>query len=154
MVLTDGKNIRLTYSELGRLPAQLRGSGEYLWHRTTLLAYKAIMECGELRPNLGEFVDTTAQSKNSISRHLSAVALCDFDTESEENILAHYRDFWIPGVLIRIRQAELDSAKLISSACVTPLAQERGLIYVPYIEALYCGSIPTTAFEGEPIHDS
>ena len=143
----------MPYPEFGPMWAKLRGNGDYLWHRTSPASYQAIIESGELLPNHGGFADTTTQSKNSLARHMGAISLCDFDTETAADIWVHYLGYWKPGVLIRISRAQLDGSKLLLPKRVAFLAQERSLIYVPYIEALYVGAIPITAFHGEPVYD-
>jgi hypothetical protein len=77
---------------------------------------------------------------------MKAISLYDFDSEEEAQVREHAFDYSLEGVLIRIRRADLDPAKLWAPSKVAE--NRNGLIAVPYIEAIYLGSIPQTAFDG------
>jgi hypothetical protein len=126
----------------------LRGHG-YLWHRTSLAALSGILTDQEIIPNTGQFPTTTGQSEVGYARRMGGVSLFDFDTASEQDFLDHRYDYCRGDVLIRIRRAALDSAKLLSPSRLRTLPDEIrvGGIYVPYIEALHIGPIPETAFD-------
>jgi len=148
--------VGLPYPEFGPLWARLRGEG-HLWHRTSLAAVDAILRDGEIVPNLGQFPNTFGQSSVSYGRHLRAVSIFDFDTENEADALTHVCDFPLVGVLICIRRAALDRTKLLLPSQIArgehpidtlPDRIKGARMFVPAVEALYLGPIPTSAFGG------
>lgn len=139
----------------------LRGQG-HLWHITSLQSLGSILKCDAIVPNRGQFPDTCCQSPASFARHLGGVSIFDFDTECPKNVLEHICDFPLLGVLIRLSRHDLDQSKLILPTQVSnrepPISELRPEIrqsgyFVPYAEAIYLGSIPTSAFTGYLLTD-
>jgi hypothetical protein len=148
----------MTGSDYERLQESLREAG-YLWHRTSLPSLQRILQDSALVPNGGQFDVTYPQSLNSFARMLPAVALFDFETLDKATIAD--REFaWagvlvgnLPGVLIRIDRAVLDSERLLLPSHITEgdrrldsLANKEELMVIPDVEALHLGPISLDAF--------
>lgn len=135
---------------------RLRGHG-HLWHRTSLPCLESILHDRKIVPNKGQFPNTYPQSQGSYGRHLGAVSLFDFDSESEPSVLQHVHDFGFNGVLIRIQRDALERANLMlpneishRDHPIDTLSADivQGCTFIPAVEALHIGSIPTSAFSG------
>lgn len=134
---------------------RLRGQG-HLWHRTCLSSIDGILRDGRIFP-VGQIEPSCTQSQNSCARHLGAVSLYDFDTESESRVSEHIFSYKLTGVLIRIRRDVLDSASLLLPEqilkgkhpidTVPPEIRAKWMV-IPAVEAVHIGSLNASAFTG------
>lgn len=139
----------------------LRSHG-YVWHRTTLPSFEAIMRDEQIVPNSGQFPEVFGQSRVSYAWHLNAVSLFDFDTSDEAYIFEHEFKWgsvltkrFPAGVLIGMRRDALDPGRLLLPADilandarldVLPEKIRRGRMVIPAVEALHIGPIPVRTF--------
>jgi hypothetical protein len=126
----------------------LLSESNVLWHRTSVSCFEAIAKCGFLKPNLGQFDNTTRQSASSYGRSIGAICLFDFVTEPEETVV-YEADKWLrflsdmgaATVLIKIARPSLDKANLVSPAGIG-----FDKVRIPYVECWYKGDISAKFF--------
>lgn len=139
----------------------LRGKNA-LWHRTSLVALRAILQDGDIRPNTdGRFDREYGQSDISYARHIDGVSLLDLDSETETRIEEHVDKYTLissmpPQVIIELSRDAVEPSRLLLPAVMTkgtdprldalPIEIRKARMYVPAVEAIYIGSIPTSTF--------
>ncbi len=127
----------------------LRGSNLF-WHRTSLSAFRAILESGSVIPNTGQFDITYPQSKACYGRSIGAVCLFDFDTESLDAVLSksgNWGRFLVDRgaatLVIGIDGAKLDPSRLSFAKSV----REYQKTFIPFVEVWYRGDVATSKFD-------
>jgi hypothetical protein len=141
----------------------LRGKNA-LWHRTSLVALGAILQDGEIKPNTGGWFDREyGQSDISYARHIDGVSLLDLDSETEARIEEHVDKYTLissmpPQVIIELSRNAVEPSRLLLPAVMTkgtdprlealPIEIRKARMYVPAVEAIHIGPIPTSTFRG------
>lgn len=139
----------------------LRGKNA-LWHRTSLVALGAILQDGEIRPNTdGRFDREYGQSDISYARHIDGVSLLDLDSETEARIEEHVDKYTLissmpPQVIIELSRDTVEPSRLLLPAVMTkgtdsrldalPIEIRKARMYLPAVEAIHIGPIPTRTF--------
>ena len=125
------------------LPVVRRG----LYHLTSICGLKGIRHKSYILPNNGEFPDTYTQSAKSFGRRYGYVSLFDFETPTEEQILAEYHKW--EGFFYRHKPVTvligLDRRKLEPKLLPNETAKQTvgyGIPWMPHIEVWYPEPLP------------
>lgn len=133
--------------DLERLWTELRATND-LWHTTTLTGLASIISDGVIKPNDGTNPSPRPSSHRSHARQLTAVSLFDF-TQAEfiNDVTQHFLDDYFPErIFIRVKRDRLNPELLLTPDAVMELGHD--YLFVPYLEALYRGPIPTNCIGG------
>lgn len=87
------------------------------------------------------------QSARSVAANLGAVSLYDFDSESQEDLATHLFDFKLTPIMVRIRRANTDPAKLVAPLEACPVALRLGRMFIPYTEYRIGDHVPIGSFD-------
>lgn len=134
-------------SRLGRLRDVLRRG---IFHVTSPSGYRGIVECGEIRPNCGEFEYSYPQSANSYAVTKRAVSLFDFESCQQVQVVQHWskcEGFFTrfhPATYVLKLRRDLIPAPLIRYEQATAELGPRHM-KIPYVEVWSSVPVPLQA---------
>lgn len=155
-------NIKRHMWELQKEDALFTELQTHVYHATSLDNYRLIIKDGFLRPNLGQFPNSTGQSAISRARKLEAISFFDFVSPSLPNIfdeLSHH--YWTAmletlasrgcAILIGFSLSDLTD-KWISHVKARQLFPDFNIMLLS-VEACYKGVIPLQNVRKQIVYD-
>jgi len=136
-----------------------------LYHCTTLPSFRRIRNAGFLLPNVGQIAPSFTQSPNSYANEFKAVALFDFSSPREDELVKANKDGNWQRIFVRQNDREpmtvalrIDVRSIAGKLIPNSIGRERsrrdraegrpGKTFVRFLEVWHPGRVPVSAVTG------